>query len=423
MPVYDRLRENVDHFPDPSDNRSAEANPPKSIHVHSPAMTTATSFTTEGISDSLSANLQTGPGRPVDRPASRLRLARLPPWLCLLALLPAIIQAQPRPDYAARVAELQGVMDSYYRGETIKNEQARVNRLTDSFNREVEHRNSTLAEAHAAFDKRAALLAELEGRIGAADKSLQPRPDASDADAVNAYNTRVQDRNALVERYHQQAQQLKADMEARKAVEDRIDAELATRQAEVDSARRHCAERSERLKAFTESDEPMRFFVRLNRLLADVKAAARAGHAHPALLEQVRSLRRELAAWAMREEEADPNGHVVVPATIGDETCWFIVDTGAHDTTLSLEIVDALGLSAGLGADVKIVVVGGSKINGRSFEIPRLSVAGVNETGVSAAAVAPSSVGLDGLLGQTFLKRFVYTIDERRPEKLLLTRR
>ena len=177
------------------------------------------------------------------------------------------------------------------------------------------------------------------------------------------------------------------------------------------------------MKAFTESDEPLRFFCRLNRLLADLKSAARAGHLQLELLDRVRGLRRELAAWAMREEEESGNGHVGVPAVVGDEPCWFIVDTGAHVTTLNFEIVDALGLSGALGEETKIVGVGGSKVNGRRFEIPRLSVGGMNESGILAAAVAPNSVGFDGLLGQTFLKRFVYTIDERRPEKLLLTRR
>jgi len=357
------------------------------------------------------------------RPICRLRLLRLAHWLCLLALLPAGAHAQPTDDYAGRLSELESVMDSYYRGESFGHEQSRIDSLTQSFNREVERRNSAVAEVHAAFEARSAALAEIKRQIDAADKSLEQPPAATDRDAINAYNARVQECNALAYHFGELAKQLKADIEARKAVEDRLDAELAARQAEVAAAQRHCTERGERLKAFNESDEPMRFFCRLNRLLADVKSAARAGQPQPALLEQVRGLRRELAAWATREEEMDPNGHVVVPAVIGDEPCWFIVDTGAHDTTLSLEIVEALGLSGSLGEAIKIVVVGGSKINARRFEIPLLSVAGVNEAHISAAAVAPSSVGLDGLLGQTFLKRFVYTIDERRPEKLLLTRR
>jgi hypothetical protein len=45
------------------------------------------------------------------------------------------------------------------------------------------------------------------------------------------------------------------------------------------------------------------------------------------------------------------------------------------------------------------------------------------QTNVPASAVRPSDVGIDGLLGQSFLKAFVYTIDERSPAKLLLKRR
>jgi hypothetical protein len=51
-----------------------------------------------------------------------LRLPRLALWLCLLALISAAARAQPRGDTTARIAELEGVMDSYYRGESIKHE-------------------------------------------------------------------------------------------------------------------------------------------------------------------------------------------------------------------------------------------------------------------------------------------------------------
>ena len=44
-------------------------------------------------------------------------------------------------------------------------------------------------------------------------------------------------------------------------------------------------------------------------------------------------------------------------------------------------------------------------------------------TDVAGSAVPASDVGIDGLLGQAFLKRFVYTIDEDRPGKLVLVRR
>ena len=177
------------------------------------------------------------------RLVSRLRLPRPARWLWLLALLPAVAHAEVRGDYTARLAELEGVMDSCYRGESLKNEQDRIGRMTESYNREVKHRNAGVADAHAAFESRSAALAELKRQIDAADKSLEQQPAASDRDAIIAYNARVRDRNALVDHYRELAQRLNADMESRKTAEDRLDADLAARQAEVEAAQRRCTER------------------------------------------------------------------------------------------------------------------------------------------------------------------------------------
>jgi hypothetical protein len=42
---------------------------------------------------------------------------------------------------------------------------------------------------------------------------------------------------------------------------------------------------------------------------------------------------------------------------------------------------------------------------------------------VDGVAVPASEVGIDGLLGQSFLKHFAYTIDPGQPGKLVLVRR
>jgi hypothetical protein len=70
-----------------------------------------------------------------------------------------------------------------------------------------------------------------------------------------------------------------------------------------------------------------------------------------------------------------------------------------------------------------MILAGGQKLRGRTLTLPRVSTSGMATQDVAASAIPPSEVGIDGLLGQTFLKRFVYTIDERLPEKLVLTRR
>ena len=55
--------------------------------------------------------------------------------------------------------------------------------------------------------------------------------------------------------------------------------------------------------------------------------------------------------------------------------------------------------------------------------LPRVAVGGQEGTDVAGSAVPASEVGIDGLLGQSFLKHFVYTVDERRPGKLILVPR
>jgi len=63
------------------------------------------------------------------------------------------------------------------------------------------------------------------------------------------------------------------------------------------------------------------------------------------------------------------------------------------------------------------------RLQSRRFTIPRISAAGQALSEVSASATRPTNVGIDGLLGQSFLKAFVYTIDERTQARLLLARR
>ncbi len=83
-------------------------------------------------------------------------------------------------------------------------------------------------------------------------------------------------------------------------------------------------------------------------------------------------------------------------------------------------MVDALGLSGKLGDEVELILAGGIKTKGREFVLPRVEVSGADERDIPAAAVKVSDVGIDGLLGQSFLKRFVYTIDESKEAKLIL---
>jgi len=115
----------------------------------------------------------------------------------------------------------------------------------------------------------------------------------------------------------------------------------------------------------------------------------------------------------MARQAAQDNGLVLVQATVLDEPCCFIVDTGAQQVCLPEELIAAIGLTASLGEASTMILAGGQKLRGRAITLPRLATSGMTARDVPGTAIPPSEVGIDGLLGQTFLRHFTYTIDDR----------
>jgi len=160
------------------------------------------------------------------------------------------------------------------------------------------------------------------------------------------------------------------------------------------------------------------FFTEVNRLLA---GARKAGDA--AALAKARAQRRELGEWAMAFEARSPHGLIILEVRLGDEPSWLVLDTGASDVVVAPEVLEGAGFSLAASGENTFVVVGGQHLQGRAVRLPKLTVAGQVQTDLPATAVRPFQVGVDGLLGQAFLKGFVYTVDDRKPEKLWLSRK
>ena len=105
-----------------------------------------------------------------------------------------------------------------------------------------------------------------------------------------------------------------------------------------------------------------------------------------------------------------------------DEPAWLIVDSGASDTVVPQEWLDAIAAVPSAEPST-LIVVGGQRLRGRGATLPSLTVGSHSLSQVTATAVKPLEAGIDGLLGQSFLKGFVYTVDEWTSAKLVLTRR
>jgi clan AA aspartic protease (TIGR02281 family) len=340
--------------------------------------------------------------------------------LLALALAPALLA---QTAFQPRLAAAEAVMQRYYRGEGLEAANQRVNAQVDRYNALVGQRNGELEAARAQLDRELAPSQEAAAALEAQDRALGPP--GADPQAVRRYNDRVKARNAVAARYNQLRAAAQQASDAYQERARRLDAGIQQARAQLDAEQQALKTRADAYEAFRGQERDVAFFTGLNRLLADLRAVDRnrPDPAVQAALAQVRGYRRELARWAAAHQAAQADGLVLVEAMVGDEPCCFIVDTGAQLVCLPLEIIDALGLTGSLGEESSLTLAGGQKLRGRSVRLPRLATAGMAATDVAASAIPASEVGIDGLLGQSFLKRFVYTVDESRPGKLMLVPR
>ena len=117
------------------------------------------------------------------------------------------------------------------------------------------------------------------------------------------------------------------------------------------------------------------------------------------------------------------SGALRVPVTVnGAGPFSFLLDTGSSHTIVGSELVDRLGLP--VVAQARVVTPAGVEM-GPVVSVERLSIGSASVSGlmpsvISLAELHAAEPGLDGVLGQDFLKQFDYTIDYRR-ERLRFT--
>ncbi len=339
----------------------------------------------------------------------------------MILLLCAGLQAQG--GFAAKIAPVEKTLEQFYRGERLEVALERSAREIDSYNASARKHRAEMEQGRIQLEQSMVKGREARARLDALDRELKNLAPGLDQDVIRR---KVEARNALVKNVNELASQERRAVESFNADAKRAQEAIERERVVAVAHQEAVNKRLDAFEAFKKAGQDLAFFTGLNRLLAEIREAQRKTPADPMLrdaLARVRAFRRELAAWAEAGQTLRPNGLVIVGARVEDEPCWFVVDTGAMDTILSPELVDATGLSGSLGREASLSVVGGLRILGRTLKIPRLEVDGQVMKGVQASAVMPSDVGIDGLLGQSFLKGFVYTIDERKAQKLFLSPR
>jgi clan AA aspartic protease (TIGR02281 family) len=101
-----------------------------------------------------------------------------------------------------------------------------------------------------------------------------------------------------------------------------------------------------------------------------------------------------------------------VEVTLNDSrTTWFMIDTGATWCTVSPELADSLDMRPGADAPTANLQTANGRTSGPLVLIPSIRVGDVEAKNVPAVVLASADLRHVGILGNSFLSRYVVTLD------------
>ena len=332
-----------------------------------------------------------------------------------------------RTDGDLTMADLQSLMAAYYGPDPRQELADKAGKDTLEINRWADARSKELAAEQALLDAQAkslneigGQLKELVGRLNGTVKSSMTRAE------VDEYNQKTRQINAVAARELELRRRYNAAAVRLQAAVAAFDGEQRDRIRRLDGFKAYAAQRAADYAAWHNSGKGEAFSQLINaRYAALLRAKKPQANAESADkdLRILRSLRGQLGAYAKRGEDAKENGLIIVPARLGGEDAYFIVDTGATITTVSPALAQALGAADKPGPEITITLAAGIKIKGPEVVLPALTVCGKTADQVRAVAMEPSMAGVDGLLGHSFLDQFDFRINRTGSPKLELLKK
>ena len=314
-----------------------------------------------------------------------------------------------------RIGQYEQIMDRYFRQNPVTTAQNTYKSAVDRYNGLVEAVNARENHRKLEIDNKGKALEKLAKQIRKYEAQL----------AEKTNNQLIDLRNTLVKRYNRQLKQLENEItqfnEWVKQTNQNIDAEK-TKLEKINAALELEVKHYNDWMRLNKDSE---FWVDLNRTFLNLHRKKQADNNNLPLNEQIqkiRNMRKELGIYAINQAKSQENGLVIISAIIGrKEELHFIVDTGADYVSLTPEMVEVLGLKERLGEVTELRLAAGKTAWGQKIVYPYISVLGREEQDVPGIAIPEKQVGIDGLLGRSFLKRFVVCFDYEQGPKMQLT--
>lgn len=334
-------------------------------------------------------------------------------------------KAEPKVAPISQTVEnLQMVMDQYYRTEP-KAYSEQVNNSIKSYNKWVTSCSSELKTNQQILDKQKEQINHIETQIKSKKSAIKKiKTPSMFQDQIQAYNAKVMEVNGLIENHKQLCENYNQNQKILiNSLED-FKKKQTAQEKELDELKSTAEKRIEMYTGWHNSEKGKLFFIQVNEVLSQLHNLEKQGINLKETEKQlcsIRAIRNELGEFEKKCQDKKENGLIIVKAKLcGKENAHFIVDTGASTVTIPLQLIKVLELTDKLGKEVTLILAAGIKIKGREVIIPEMSVFGKSAKDVKAVVVPPSTPGVDGLLGHTFLNKFDYHIDRTSNPKLKL---
>jgi hypothetical protein len=326
-------------------------------------------------------------------------------------------------DLKARLNDYEKIMDRYFRGNPRESALALINSAVREHNGWLEAGKNDLDAQREKLTDELKQITPLEKQIDALDEKLTRIPDPTDEKAVKAYNAEMEKRTALANKYNNLVTEYQEHESTFNSSVARFNSEKEERKKKLDAQKAQTMEVIKAIDQWFKEKKDQAFFVDLNNIYGDlIQERNRTGSfSMDEYIDRLRALRHELGTYATTKQNKEEYGFIIVPLTLGSNVeCFYIVDTGASLVTITPELVKMLGLSENVGKEIEISLAGGIVARGREIVIPLMSVLGKTAQDVPAVVLQSSLVGADGLLGRSFLKKFIVCIDDANQPKLML---
>ena len=314
-----------------------------------------------------------------------------------------------------RIGQYEQIMERYFRRNPATAAQNKHKSAVEKYNALVEGINATENHRKSEIGKKRQVLEKLKKQIEKYDAQL----------AEKSNNQVIDQRNVLVRRYNRQLEQLEIEITQFNEWVIQINQHIDAEKAKLDKINAALELEVKHYSDWLRLNKDSEFWVNLNRTFLNLHRKKRAGNQTLLLKEQIqkiRNLRKELGTYAMKKAISQENGLVIISGIIHrQEEFHFIVDTGASYVSLTPEMVEVLGLKDRLGEVTDLRLAAGKTAWGQKIVYPSVSVLGMEEQDVPGVAIPETQVGIDGLLGRSFLKRFVVCFDYEQGPKIQLT--